>query len=120
MRCPAGEGGQGFPALWPHGDGERGPLVKVDVAALDLQWKAEHTAPPPRPPHLLRADAGGPPRAAPAGRAQSPPAPARALPVSPQMTTYGAFLHKGSFCRNYFNLLDLLVVAVSLVSMKLE
>ncbi|XP_045715996.1 voltage-dependent L-type calcium channel subunit alpha-1S isoform X2 [Phyllostomus hastatus] len=37
-----------------------------------------------------------------------------------KMTTYGAFLHKGSFCRNYFNLLDLLVVAVSLVSMRLE
>uniref|UniRef100_A0A8C5M5R3 Voltage-dependent L-type calcium channel subunit alpha n=1 Tax=Leptobrachium leishanense TaxID=445787 RepID=A0A8C5M5R3_9ANUR len=33
-----------------------------------------------------------------------------------KMTTYGAFLHKGSFCRNYFNILDLLVVAVSLVS----
>ncbi|CAL8353615.1 unnamed protein product [Gadus morhua 'NCC'] len=26
-----------------------------------------------------------------------------------KMTTYGAFLHKGAFCRNYFNLLDLLV-----------
>ncbi|KAF7487103.1 Hypothetical predicted protein [Marmota monax] len=36
------------------------------------------------------------------------------------MTTYGAFLHKGSFCRNYFNILDLLVVAVSLISMGLE
>uniref|UniRef100_G1S8X0 Voltage-dependent L-type calcium channel subunit alpha n=1 Tax=Nomascus leucogenys TaxID=61853 RepID=G1S8X0_NOMLE len=36
------------------------------------------------------------------------------------MTTYGAFLHKGSFCRNYFNMLDLLVVAVSLISMGLE
>ncbi|XP_078728531.1 voltage-dependent L-type calcium channel subunit alpha-1D-like isoform X8 [Lampetra fluviatilis] len=33
-----------------------------------------------------------------------------------KMTSYGAFLHKGSFCRNYFNLLDLLVVGVSLVS----
>uniref|UniRef100_A0A8C8J180 Voltage-dependent L-type calcium channel subunit alpha n=1 Tax=Oncorhynchus tshawytscha TaxID=74940 RepID=A0A8C8J180_ONCTS len=32
------------------------------------------------------------------------------------MTTYGAFLHKGAFCRNTFNLLDLLVVGVSLVS----
>lgn len=47
-------------------------------------------------------------------------APPRALPVSPQMTTYGAFLHKGSFCRNYFNILDLLVVAVSLISMGLK
>ncbi|XP_074207641.1 voltage-dependent L-type calcium channel subunit alpha-1S isoform X1 [Camelus bactrianus] len=37
-----------------------------------------------------------------------------------KMTTYGAFLHKGSFCRNYFNMLDLLVVAVSLISMGLE
>ncbi|XP_074173205.1 voltage-dependent L-type calcium channel subunit alpha-1S isoform X1 [Rhinolophus sinicus] len=36
-----------------------------------------------------------------------------------KMTTYGAFLHKGSFCRNYFNILDLLVVAVSLISMGL-
>uniref|UniRef100_A0A6I8T1Q7 Voltage-dependent L-type calcium channel subunit alpha n=1 Tax=Xenopus tropicalis TaxID=8364 RepID=A0A6I8T1Q7_XENTR len=37
-----------------------------------------------------------------------------------QMTTYGAFLHKGSFCRNYFNILDLLVVAVSLVSFGIQ
>uniref|UniRef100_A0A8C5SXA9 Voltage-dependent L-type calcium channel subunit alpha n=1 Tax=Laticauda laticaudata TaxID=8630 RepID=A0A8C5SXA9_LATLA len=37
-----------------------------------------------------------------------------------QMTTYGAFLHKGSFCRNSFNILDLLVVVVSLISMRLE
>lgn len=35
------------------------------------------------------------------------------------MTTFGAFLHKGSFCRNCFNILDLLVVAVSLISMGL-
>ncbi|XP_060539460.1 voltage-dependent L-type calcium channel subunit alpha-1F [Pantherophis guttatus] len=33
-----------------------------------------------------------------------------------KMTSYGAFLHKGSFCRNWFNLLDLLVVSVSLIS----
>lgn len=33
-----------------------------------------------------------------------------------QMTAYGAFLHKGSFCRNYFNILDLVVVSVSLIS----
>uniref|UniRef100_A0A5F8G215 Voltage-dependent L-type calcium channel subunit alpha n=1 Tax=Monodelphis domestica TaxID=13616 RepID=A0A5F8G215_MONDO len=39
---------------------------------------------------------------------------------SPQMTTYGAILHKGSFCRNYFNILDLLVVAVSLISTGIE
>ncbi|CAM4610423.1 voltage-dependent L-type calcium channel subunit alpha-1S [Lepidochelys kempii] len=37
-----------------------------------------------------------------------------------KMTAYGAFLHKGSFCRNYFNILDLLVVAVSLISMGIE
>ncbi|XP_072847568.2 voltage-dependent L-type calcium channel subunit alpha-1F isoform X2 [Pogona vitticeps] len=33
-----------------------------------------------------------------------------------KMTAYGAFLHQGSFCRNWFNLLDLLVVSVSLIS----
>ncbi|XP_025029510.1 voltage-dependent L-type calcium channel subunit alpha-1S [Python bivittatus] len=37
-----------------------------------------------------------------------------------KMTAYGAFLHKGSFCRNSFNILDLLVVVVSLISMRLE
>lgn len=41
-------------------------------------------------------------------------------PSAPQMTAYGAFLHKGSFCRNSFNILDLLVVAVSLISMGIE
>ncbi|CAL8260249.1 unnamed protein product, partial [Gadus morhua 'NCC'] len=33
-----------------------------------------------------------------------------------KMMVHGAFLHQGSFCRNWFNLLDLLVVSVSLVS----
>ncbi|XP_068997745.1 LOW QUALITY PROTEIN: voltage-dependent L-type calcium channel subunit alpha-1D-like [Embiotoca jacksoni] len=33
-----------------------------------------------------------------------------------KMTVYGAVLHTGSFCRNAFNLLDLLVVGVSLAS----
>ncbi|TNN56636.1 Voltage-dependent L-type calcium channel subunit alpha-1F [Liparis tanakae] len=33
-----------------------------------------------------------------------------------KMAVHGAFLHPGSFCRNWFNLLDLLVVSVSLVS----
>ncbi|CAK6975913.1 LOW QUALITY PROTEIN: voltage-dependent L-type calcium channel subunit alpha-1D-like [Scomber scombrus] len=33
-----------------------------------------------------------------------------------KMIVHGAFLHQGSFCRNWFNLLDLLVVSVSLVS----
>nr|XP_015197992.1 PREDICTED: voltage-dependent L-type calcium channel subunit alpha-1S isoform X1 [Lepisosteus oculatus] len=37
-----------------------------------------------------------------------------------KMTTYGAFLHKGSFCRNYFNILDLLVVGVSLISFVIQ
>uniref|UniRef100_A0AAY4D7J0 Voltage-dependent L-type calcium channel subunit alpha n=1 Tax=Denticeps clupeoides TaxID=299321 RepID=A0AAY4D7J0_9TELE len=37
-----------------------------------------------------------------------------------KMTVYGAFLHKGSFCRNSFNILDLLVVGVSLLSMGME
>ncbi|XP_041712697.1 dihydropyridine-sensitive L-type skeletal muscle calcium channel subunit alpha-1 isoform X4 [Coregonus clupeaformis] len=37
-----------------------------------------------------------------------------------KMTVYGAFLHPGSFCRNSFNMLDLLVVAVSLLSMGME
>nr|XP_026689963.1 voltage-dependent L-type calcium channel subunit alpha-1D isoform X2 [Ciona intestinalis] len=33
-----------------------------------------------------------------------------------KMVAYGVILHKGSFCRNSFNLLDLLVVGVSLIS----
>ncbi|ELK33938.1 Voltage-dependent L-type calcium channel subunit alpha-1F [Myotis davidii] len=33
-----------------------------------------------------------------------------------KMTVFGAFLHQGSFCRSWFNLLDLLVVSVSLIS----
>ncbi|KAL1020919.1 hypothetical protein UPYG_G00006400 [Umbra pygmaea] len=37
-----------------------------------------------------------------------------------KMTAYGAFLHPGSFCRSSFNMLDLLVVGVSLVSMGME
>nr|XP_060622034.1 voltage-dependent L-type calcium channel subunit alpha-1D isoform X16 [Anolis sagrei ordinatus] len=37
-----------------------------------------------------------------------------------KLTVFGAFLHKGSFCRNYFNLLDLLVVGVSLVSFGIQ
>lgn len=36
------------------------------------------------------------------------------------MTVYGAFLHEGSFCRNAFNILDLVVVIVSLLSFGLE
>uniref|UniRef100_A0A4W6F973 Voltage-dependent L-type calcium channel subunit alpha n=1 Tax=Lates calcarifer TaxID=8187 RepID=A0A4W6F973_LATCA len=37
-----------------------------------------------------------------------------------KMTVYGAFMHKGSFCRNSFNILDLIVVGVSLLSMGME
>ncbi|KAG1973754.1 calcium channel, voltage-dependent, L type, alpha 1S subunit, b [Pimephales promelas] len=37
-----------------------------------------------------------------------------------KMTVYGAFLHPGSFCRNSFNILDLIVVGVSLLSMGME
>ncbi|XP_063064429.1 dihydropyridine-sensitive L-type skeletal muscle calcium channel subunit alpha-1-like [Engraulis encrasicolus] len=37
-----------------------------------------------------------------------------------KMTVYGAFLHEGSFCRNAFNILDLIVVIVSLLSFGLE
>ncbi|XP_038638353.1 voltage-dependent L-type calcium channel subunit alpha-1D-like isoform X2 [Scyliorhinus canicula] len=37
-----------------------------------------------------------------------------------KMATFGAFLHQGSFCRNAFNLLDLLVVSVSLISFWLQ
>ncbi|XP_066212111.1 voltage-dependent L-type calcium channel subunit alpha-1F isoform X4 [Saccopteryx leptura] len=33
-----------------------------------------------------------------------------------KMMVFGAFLHQGSFCRSWFNLLDLLVVSVSLIS----
>ncbi|RXM35869.1 Voltage-dependent L-type calcium channel subunit alpha-1F [Acipenser ruthenus] len=37
-----------------------------------------------------------------------------------KVTVHGVFLHKGSFCRNWFNLLDLLVVSVSLISFFLQ
>uniref|UniRef100_A0A665X6M9 Voltage-dependent L-type calcium channel subunit alpha n=1 Tax=Echeneis naucrates TaxID=173247 RepID=A0A665X6M9_ECHNA len=37
-----------------------------------------------------------------------------------KMTVYGAFMHEGSFCRNSFNILDLIVVGVSLLSMGME
>jgi len=32
------------------------------------------------------------------------------------MVAYGVILHKRSFCRNFFNLLDLLVVCVSIIA----
>ncbi|XP_041350166.1 muscle calcium channel subunit alpha-1-like isoform X2 [Gigantopelta aegis] len=37
-----------------------------------------------------------------------------------KIITYGLVLHKGSFCRSVFNLLDLVVVAVSLISFPLK
>ncbi|XP_048067146.1 voltage-dependent L-type calcium channel subunit alpha-1D isoform X10 [Megalobrama amblycephala] len=43
-----------------------------------------------------------------------------AVEILLKMTAFGAFLHKGAFCRNYFNLLDLLVVGVSLVSFGIQ
>uniref|UniRef100_A0A674E2G3 Voltage-dependent L-type calcium channel subunit alpha n=1 Tax=Salmo trutta TaxID=8032 RepID=A0A674E2G3_SALTR len=42
------------------------------------------------------------------------------LPPLLQMTVYGAIMHPGSFCRNSFNILDLIVVSVSLLSMLME
>ena len=37
-----------------------------------------------------------------------------------KLITYGFILHKGSFCRSSFNLLDFLVVVVSLISVYTE
>ncbi|CAM9958434.1 unnamed protein product [Lampetra planeri] len=37
-----------------------------------------------------------------------------------KMTAYGAFMHTGSFLRNYFNILDCFVVTVSLVSFGIQ
>lgn len=37
-----------------------------------------------------------------------------------KLITYGFILHKGSFCRSAFNLLDFLVVVVSLISVYTE
>ncbi|KAM7339274.1 hypothetical protein ACRRTK_002758 [Alexandromys fortis] len=39
-----------------------------------------------------------------------------AVEILLKMTVFGAFLHRGSFCRSWFNMLDLLVVSVSLIS----
>ncbi|KAF8781415.1 Voltage-dependent L-type calcium channel subunit like protein [Argiope bruennichi] len=36
--------------------------------------------------------------------------------ITLKAVAYGLILHKGSFCRSYFNLLDVLVVSVSLIS----
>lgn len=40
--------------------------------------------------------------------------------ITLKVVVYGLVFHKGSFCRNAFNLLDILVVAVSLVSYAIE
>ncbi|VDN01667.1 unnamed protein product [Thelazia callipaeda] len=40
--------------------------------------------------------------------------------ITLKVVVYGLIFHKGSFCRNAFNLLDILVVAVSLVSFVLK
>ncbi|GMT23860.1 hypothetical protein PFISCL1PPCAC_15157, partial [Pristionchus fissidentatus] len=40
--------------------------------------------------------------------------------ISLKVVVYGLILHNGAFCRNAFNLLDILVVAVSLVSFLLK
>jgi voltage-dependent calcium channel L type alpha-1D len=40
--------------------------------------------------------------------------------ITLKVIVFGLVLHKGSFCRNAFNLLDILVVAVSLVSFVLK
>ncbi|XP_059167740.1 muscle calcium channel subunit alpha-1-like isoform X5 [Physella acuta] len=37
-----------------------------------------------------------------------------------KIITYGLMLHKGAFCRSLFNILDLLVVAVSLISFPID
>ncbi|KAH9503819.1 Voltage-dependent calcium channel type D subunit alpha-1 [Bulinus truncatus] len=37
-----------------------------------------------------------------------------------KVITYGLMLHKGAFCRSLFNMLDLLVVAVSLISFPID
>ncbi|UYV78972.1 hypothetical protein LAZ67_17000527 [Cordylochernes scorpioides] len=38
------------------------------------------------------------------------------IEITLKMITFGVVLHKGSFCRSAFNLLDVLVVAVSIIS----
>jgi hypothetical protein len=40
--------------------------------------------------------------------------------ITLKVVVYGLIFHKGSFCRNAFNLLDILVVAVSLISFVLK
>ena len=40
--------------------------------------------------------------------------------ITLKVAVYGLIFHKGSFCRNAFNLLDILVVAVSLISFVLK
>jgi hypothetical protein len=40
--------------------------------------------------------------------------------ITLKVVVFGLVWHKGSFCRNAFNLLDILVVAVSLISFALK
>ncbi|KXJ12509.1 Voltage-dependent L-type calcium channel subunit alpha-1S [Exaiptasia diaphana] len=42
------------------------------------------------------------------------------IEITVKIIAYGVFLHKGSFCRSAFNLLDALVVAVSIISIALR
>lgn len=42
------------------------------------------------------------------------------IEITLKVVVFGLVLHKGSFCRNAFNLLDILVVAVSLISFVLK
>lgn len=42
------------------------------------------------------------------------------IEITLKVVVYGLAFHKGSFCRNAFNLLDILVVAVSLISFVLK
>ncbi|VDP00244.1 unnamed protein product [Schistosoma curassoni] len=40
--------------------------------------------------------------------------------ITLKMISYGFVLHEGAFCRSVFNLLDLIVVCVALVSFVLQ
>lgn len=42
------------------------------------------------------------------------------MEISLKVVAYGLVIHKGSFCRSLFNLLDLLVVGVALVSFSFQ
>lgn len=42
------------------------------------------------------------------------------IEITLKVVVLGLVMHKGAFCRNAFNLLDILVVAVSLISFVLK